>query len=224
MSISHNTTTTQHQTRTITKKENSGLPDSNCRRYFLFLILFFLFSPAGAQVVEDDDDATDDEIVVLDNETGKEEIIDFPESMAYNLDSLLNGGLSLELDSSFFTLTLENGMPLSLTLSADLLDENGNVLTSLANNENISAAQISPMGIHNVYHATSTTKSTVRILLTDNQLQSFKSANSILLNFGLQSAEGKYVAIKRSDLLRIKAKILARVHASLDVEIGKTNK
>lgn len=141
-----------------------------------------------------------------------------------NLDSLLNGGLSLELDSSFFTLTLENGMPLSLTLSADLLDENGNVLTSLANNENISAAQISPMGIHNVYHATSTTKSTVRILLTDNQLQSFKSANSILLNFGLQSAEGKYVAIKRSDLLRIKAKILARVHASLDVEIGKTNK
>lgn len=90
MSISHNTTTMQHQTRTITKKENSGLPDSNCRRYFLFLILFFLFSPAGAQVVEDDDDATDDEIVVLDSETGKEEVIDFPEAMAYDLDSLLN--------------------------------------------------------------------------------------------------------------------------------------
>jgi len=59
-------------------------------RVTLFLILYFLFSPAGAQVVEDDDDATDDEIVVLDSETGKEEVIDFPEAMAYDLDSLLN--------------------------------------------------------------------------------------------------------------------------------------
>lgn len=140
-----------------------------------------------------------------------------------NLDSLLNGGLSLDLDSSFFTLMLENGLPLNISLSANLLDANGNLLTSLANNESIPAAQVSPMGIHNVYHATTPTPSTVRILLTKEQLDLFSSAKSIHLGFDLSTANGQYVAIKRSDLLRIKAKLLARVHAVLDVEIGETN-
>lgn len=146
------------------------------------------------------------------------------EENSINLDSLLNGGLSLNLDSSFFTLMLDNGLPLNISLSADLLDENGNLLTSLASNEGIPAAQISPMGVHNVYHATAPTQSTVRILIAKEQLDLFKSAKSIHLGFNLTSANGQYVAIKRSDLLRIKAKLLARVHASLDVEIGKTNK
>lgn len=140
-----------------------------------------------------------------------------------NLDSLLNGGLTLNLDSSFFTLVLDNGLPLNLALSADLLDENNNMLTSLAEQEGVAAAQISPMGVHNVYHATAPTRSTVRILLSKQQLDLFKSAKSIRLSFNLSSANNQFVAIKRSDLLRIKAKLLARVHAVLDVEIGNGN-
>ena len=57
-------------------------------RVSLFFIFSFLFSPVGAQTL-DDEDIDDDEIVVTDEE-GNEEVIEFPEAMTYDLDSLLN--------------------------------------------------------------------------------------------------------------------------------------
>ena len=62
------------------------------RRLLPFVIMAFLPMALSAQVVdEDDDDEPDeeDEIVVLD-QTGNEEVIEFPEAMTYDLDSLLN--------------------------------------------------------------------------------------------------------------------------------------
>ncbi len=61
-------------------------------RYVLFIIFSLLFSPAWAQVIDDDDDDEpddEDEITVVD-QSGNEEVIEFPEAMTYDLDSLLN--------------------------------------------------------------------------------------------------------------------------------------
>ena len=73
---------------------------------WLLAALFFIhcplfISPAGAQDIfdpdEDEDEVeealTDDEISVTDDE-GNEEIIDFPEAMTYDLDSLMNEYMS----------------------------------------------------------------------------------------------------------------------------------
>ena len=60
-----------------------------------FYLFAFLPLAASAQINEDDDDeeevvaTSDDEIIVMDQE-GNEEVIEFPEAMTYDLDSLLN--------------------------------------------------------------------------------------------------------------------------------------
>ena len=61
-----------------------------------FYLFTFLPLAASAQINEDDDDdeeevvaTSDDEIIVMDQE-GNEEVIEFPEAMTYDLDSLLN--------------------------------------------------------------------------------------------------------------------------------------
>ena len=54
-----------------------------------FYLFTFLPLAASAQVIEDDEDIDDDEIVVTDEE-GNEEVIEFPEAMTFDLDSLLN--------------------------------------------------------------------------------------------------------------------------------------
>ena len=63
-------------------------------RTLLFIICSLFFSSAHAQDIfdpdEDDDvEVTEDEVTVTDRE-GNEEVIDFPEAMTYDLDSLMN--------------------------------------------------------------------------------------------------------------------------------------
>ena len=58
-------------------------------RLFLCFIFCFFLSPAVAQTVEDDEVDPEDEITVT-NKSGKQEVIEFPEAMTYDLDSLLN--------------------------------------------------------------------------------------------------------------------------------------
>ena len=59
----------------------------------LFCLLVFMPLSMSAQVIDDEDDDDDpdeeDEITVLD-QSGNEEVIEFPEAMTYDLDSLLN--------------------------------------------------------------------------------------------------------------------------------------
>ena len=59
----------------------------------LLMILAMMLSAtrAMAQIeVEDDDDVDDEDELVVTDQTGNEEIIEFPEAMTYDLDSLLN--------------------------------------------------------------------------------------------------------------------------------------
>ena len=63
----------------------------NKKIIWMMVALMMTATGAMAQVVEDDDDdiIDDDEIVVTD-QSGNEEVIEFPEAMTYDLDSLLN--------------------------------------------------------------------------------------------------------------------------------------
>ena len=70
-------------------------------RLLLSLVLAFITSQVTAQVLVENEDDEDDEITVTDQE-GREEVIEFPEAMTYDLDSLMNLYLSktyLEEDS-----------------------------------------------------------------------------------------------------------------------------
>ena len=66
-----------------------GQPICLVPRLFLLFIFCLLFSPVVAQTVDDDEVDPEDEITVTDN-SGNEEVIEFPEAMTYDLDSLLN--------------------------------------------------------------------------------------------------------------------------------------
>ena len=60
------------------------------RKYILTTVLAMLAAPSlWAQVNTADDENNDDEITVTDQK-GREEVIEFPEAMTYDLDSLLN--------------------------------------------------------------------------------------------------------------------------------------
>ena len=62
----------------------------NKKILLLLLAMMASFNAWSQDVVDDDDiDDDEDEIVVLD-QTGNEEVIEFPEAMTYDLDSLLN--------------------------------------------------------------------------------------------------------------------------------------
>ena len=59
------------------------------RRYILSLIMVLAATVSWAQVVVENEEDQDDEITVTDDK-GREEVIEFPEAMTYDLDSLLN--------------------------------------------------------------------------------------------------------------------------------------
>ena len=57
----------------------------------LYLLLFLPLAMSAQTIVEEDEDIEDDEDeIVVTDQTGNEEIIEFPEAMTYDLDSLLN--------------------------------------------------------------------------------------------------------------------------------------
>ena len=61
------------------------------KKNLLILFMLLMASTSWAQVYDNGDDETpeEDEITVIDRE-GHEEVIEFPEAMTYDLDSLLN--------------------------------------------------------------------------------------------------------------------------------------
>lgn len=63
---------------------------TNQKIWMMLAMLFCLSLNAQAQIIsEEDDNDEEDEIVIVD-QSGNEEIIEFPEAMTYDLDSLLN--------------------------------------------------------------------------------------------------------------------------------------
>ena len=73
------------------KNYGYGLVNKVVKWVLPFCLLAFLPFNAMAQVeIEDDDDNDDEDEIVVTDQKGNEEIIEFPEAMTYDLDSLLN--------------------------------------------------------------------------------------------------------------------------------------
>ena len=73
------------------KNYGYGLVNKVVKWVLPFCLLAFLPFNAMAQVeIDDDDDNDDEDEIVVTDQKGNEEIIEFPEAMTYDLDSLLN--------------------------------------------------------------------------------------------------------------------------------------
>ena len=73
------------------KDNGYGLVKKVVKWFLPFCLLTFLPFNAMAQIeVEDDDDNDDEDEIVVTDQKGNEEVIEFPEAMTYDLDSLLN--------------------------------------------------------------------------------------------------------------------------------------
>ena len=61
-------------------------------RFILWMMLVLLFTTtnAMAQVNTEDDETNDEDEITVTDQAGREEVIEFPEAMTYDLDSLLN--------------------------------------------------------------------------------------------------------------------------------------
>ncbi len=62
----------------------------NKKKIYLLLALMFSFTGMTAQVETEADEVNEDDEITVTDQTGNEEVIEFPEAMTYDLDSLLN--------------------------------------------------------------------------------------------------------------------------------------
>ena len=72
------------------KDNGYGLVKKVVKWFLPFCLLTFLPFNAMAQIEIDDDETDDEDEIIVTDQTGNEEVIEFPEAMTYDLDSLLN--------------------------------------------------------------------------------------------------------------------------------------
>lgn len=143
-----------------------------------------------------------------------------------NLDSILkniNEGLSAEVTMSEFTLVLDNGIPLNLTLSAyGYAADSVTRLCTLFSNEKVPAAQTAPMpNDPTVYEAISSTHKEVVASLDKTKLDQLNNSKYLRVEITVDSRDNqgalKHVAVKRSDFLNMRAYL--KVHPAINVDI-----
>ena len=135
-----------------------------------------------------------------------------------DLDAILktiNEGIGAEVTLSEFTLGLDNRIPLNLSLSAIAYSEVvGTPPVALFNNELIPAAPVTQQG--DVWVASGTSHHSITASLNKSDLEKLKDAKSLNVTFGINS-NNKHVAVKRSDVLKLKAYL--KVHPTVTVNI-----
>lgn len=135
-----------------------------------------------------------------------------------DLDSILN--MNVEIDSSILTLSMDNGIPLDITLSAALCDVYGNPFNTLFNNKLVRSAKVrqDPQNPTR-YEAIDTTNTIIRVNLDSDQLNELRdNAKTIKLRMIFDSA-GKHVNIKKEDMLYMKVYLQVDPKVSMDIEV-----
>ncbi|MBR1766688.1 MAG: hypothetical protein IJ745_06595 [Bacteroidales bacterium] len=130
-------------------------------------------------------------------------------------------GLSIDVDSSLLRMTLDNGIPLEMTLDAILKDANGRDLKTLFSNELVKA----PVLMANPNNPLDTvafgsSRSILETHLDADDLQLLSQAKTIKVNLKINS-RNTHVSIRRDDFLKIK--VFLRVHPSVAVDISLTD-
>lgn len=139
-----------------------------------------------------------------------------------NIDSIvasINSHINVDIKQSIIKIVLDNGIPLNLTLSADLLKANGNVLVNLFTDEVVPAAPIAQVpGDPTSYYATGKTAHTIQSTLNEDQLDLLKKAKTMRLKVKMDS-NNKHVQLKRSDFLTLKLYLIVSPSASFDIPV-----
>ncbi len=141
-----------------------------------------------------------------------------------NLDSImssLSSDIHFDMDSARFRLTLNNGIPLAMTLSATMQDANGINIIRLFNNELINPANVgSNPDNPSQYVAISPKETVIETLLKNNDIDNLHLARTLNVKLKVDS-ENKHVCIRRSDKLGLKGFLI--VKPTMDIDIPVTN-
>jgi len=144
-----------------------------------------------------------------------------------NLDSILRNideGISAEIAMSEFTLETSNGIPLNLTLSAyGCASDSVTRLCTLFSDRVVRAAQMAPVpNDPAVYEAVAPSYDTVAAQLNRATLDQLNQSKYLRVDILVDSRDPqnnlRHVAVKRSDLLDLKAYL--KVHPTVNIDIN----
>ena len=143
-----------------------------------------------------------------------------------NLDSILNSiheGISAEITDCKFKLSLDNGIPLNLSLSArGVAADSVTTLCTIFLNEKVPAAEIGPMANDPlVYEAKNPTHKVIETQLSKTDIEKLKESKYLRVNVTVDSRDDnnmlRHVTVKRSDYLKLKAYL--QVHPTVDIDV-----
>ena len=137
-----------------------------------------------------------------------------------NLDEVLDsigGGVDIDIKESFLTLGFDNGIPLNLTIAANLIDANDIPIGPTLFTETLESAVTAPSPDDPTTEiATESTHSVVRLHADKTLLQNLRRSKKI--RFSLVLATGnKHVSIRHNDYLKIK--VYLQLHPSVRIDI-----
>ena len=154
-----------------------------------------------------------------------------------NLDSIISQiseESSVDVKNATFTLVTENGIPLELSLQARFLDANNNLLFKLFNGDtNIAPAPTRILEIDTIRNLDNSIRqidtiyessgfSPVKELtatLSQRKIEQLKETKGLKVSFRMNTSAGKIVAIKRSDMLKLRAYIKFHPKIVIDIPI-----
>ncbi len=154
-----------------------------------------------------------------------------------NLDSIISQiseESSVDVKNATFTLVSENGIPLELSLQARFLDANNNLLFKLFNGDtNIAPAPTRILEIDTIRNLDNSIRqidtvyessgfSPVKELtatLSQRKIEQLKETKGLKVSFRMNTSAGKIVAIKRSDMLKLRAYIKFHPKIVIDIPI-----
>lgn len=139
-----------------------------------------------------------------------------------NLDSILNSineGIHAEFDSSILTMSMDNGIPLNINLSAVLCDSLNNEVNNLFTNQMIKSAKVmTDPNNPTRWEAVDTTNTIIKVRLNNDQLNDLTKAKKLKLRMVFDS-NGKHVDIKTEDLLYMKAYLMVDPNINIDITL-----
>lgn len=141
---------------------------------------------------------------------------------SFNIDSIvssISSDLNFDIDSALFRLTFFNGIPLNLTISATLQDENGTNIVKLFKNETVASANTTPNPSNPTqYFAASEKETILETRLSNTDIDNLHLAKTLNVRLRVDS-DNKHVSIRRSDKLRLKAFLILKPTVGLDISL-----
>lgn len=140
---------------------------------------------------------------------------------SFHLDDLV-------IDSSMIYLECQNGLPLALSVRAQLIDDNGQVMCDILDPvlTEVAGADVALNPASNLYTATGPKQTVVQVPITKEVFNSLLNTRGLRLSAGLSTSSTgnparNRVSIQASDLLQLR--VWAKLHPTYDINIDIHN-